>query len=279
MLAAVSSVLSALVLCGCTASPSNEPVPAPTGKVQAEVTALVDVDFSQFYLVSGDAFFGKYDYVDGMERALGLCDASSRGAAMFTTVRHDGPVAVTVQVFDSEPPPLDATWQDVVEVPFEPVGEVRVKGWDPASTETVIPIAAAGGDRIRYAIADADRADSLVMSETGRDLPEEYLIQIWPARPARAAVIRQDSAIGQYWGFNHERRDIASRVAGLPEQDRFRAAVDFVLAEHPETAAKIRGGDHRFTIGIVSATYDVKPKPESRDDVQALIVERAQRMK
>lgn len=276
-------VIVALGLSGCTAT-LPEPAPISTDgsssppTAVAELTVTVDAAFSQFYVVSGDAYVGKSTYPDSGRR-VGLCDARTPGALMLGTARQAGPIPIAVQVFDAPPPPLDAGWQDVAEVPFEPAGAVRMKGWDPSSAETVLPIDAAKTFRVRYAIADADDAESVNFSETGADLPERYLVQFWPAGPTAAEVVRQDSAIGQYWNFSLESKALAARVSVLAAEQRFPAAVDFALAEHPETTARIRAGDHRYTLGIRSATYWVDPRPESSDEMDALIIEHAERMR
>lgn len=285
-MAAHACVLAvALGVSGCTAV-LPEPTPpasvsassAASAVAVAELTVTVDAAFSQFYVVSGDAYVGQSSY-SGSGRRVGLCDATTPGALMLGTARQVGPIPIGVQVFDGPPPPLDAGWQDVAEVPFEPAGAVRMKGWDPSSTETVLPLDAAKTFRVRYAIADADDAGSVSFSETGADLPERYLVQFWPASPAAAEVVREDSAIGQYWNFSLESKALAARVSVLAAEQRFPAAVDFTLAEHPETAARIRAGDHRYTLGIRAATYWVDPRPESPDEMDELIIEHAERMR
>jgi hypothetical protein len=223
------------------------------------LTATVDVDYSQFYLVNWGSYFDP-SFAD--ENSLGLCDAASPGAVKFTAFRQYGAVPVAIEVHAAEPPELGAEWQDVVEVPFAASDRVVLCGWDPGSGTTEVPVS--GAVRIRYAVGDGDGQR------------ERYLAQFWPAPRSSAAVVVQESAVGQYWQFSTERADVAAAVSRLPESQRLETAIDLVLARHPATAQRLRSGDIRFAMGVSGAAYDVKPAAMSHDEFAALVVARAQ---
>ena len=168
------------------------------------LTATVDVDYSQFYLVNWGSFF---DPTFADENSLGICDAAPPGAAKFTTFRRYGQTPVAVEVHRSEPTALGGQWHDVVEVPFTASGRVVLSGWDPGSSPTDVPVS--GDLRIRYAISDGDLATH------DAELPslEGYLIQFWPAPRRPAAVIVQESVIGHHWRHSKDAQPAAAESA------------------------------------------------------------------
>lgn len=78
------------------------------------------VHYGQIYVRSGE------DYPDFeacfTDQVNGLCGASKPGHLFMITGLHTGHVGFTVELHD-ELPPVDDSWQEVVEVSFRPRGE------------------------------------------------------------------------------------------------------------------------------------------------------------
>ncbi|MEU5539723.1 hypothetical protein [Streptomyces sp. NPDC020362] len=89
-------------------------------------------------------------------RSGGLCGASVPGALWLTTGLHTGHVGFTVEVHE-QAPPLEADWEDVVEVSFRPAaaGGMLVEwggegAWDLDPDES--------DHRVRYSARGMDEA-------------------------------------------------------------------------------------------------------------------------
>src|SRR5215472_12718518 len=84
------------------------------------------VHYGQIYVQSGE------DYPDLAEcfggQSNGLCGAAMPGMLFLITGLHTGEVGFTVQLYH-EPPPIDDSWQEVVEASFQPMGEAELVGW------------------------------------------------------------------------------------------------------------------------------------------------------
>jgi hypothetical protein len=109
---------------------------------------------------------------------------------------HTGFVKLTVDV-DEHEPGLDDSWEECVEVSFEPHAPVSLVDWN---REVVCALPLRPVDyRVRYLARgmDAGRAaDTIVEDEEPVDL---YGVQFWPSAPARDRVIRQTSDTAKYW--------------------------------------------------------------------------------
>jgi hypothetical protein len=252
--------------------------------VHTQLVVVERVDFSQFYVVSGDRFVNMLN-PEYPEMELGLYAGVSLGAMMFVAFRQHGDIEVLVELHDEQPPPLEAAWQDVVEVPFYPVGETRLKGWDPSEKGTVIGLAEQTEYRVRYSIADADAAWSDPDGDR-HPLPERYRLQFWPEPGRLPEVVVQESAAGQYWGFSYEANTLVPQflegkesAEGRPltDDEKLLAVVDGAIEAHPLTAKRISAGEHRFTVGIHAFVQRLMMAAYDRPAVESLIVERASR--
>lgn len=107
-----------------------------------------------------------------------------------------GPFAVQVQILEADPGPASSVWEDVVESSVEIADEIHVSEIVDGPLESM---SITHGD-YRMRIAVRGRTESAIRErsfpdEEGDDPAplEHYLIAIWPAAPAEAAVVRQDS--------------------------------------------------------------------------------------
>jgi hypothetical protein len=127
----------------------------------------------------------------------GLCGAAVAGVLSLVTGTHTGSVRLGVQWLAAEPP-LDARWEDVVEVSFTPLQTEATlsafEEWHPLRLGTV------GNLRARFCangMDEARRQDAV----PGGPAPttERYLLQLWPAEPGPDAVLRETSRFAGYW--------------------------------------------------------------------------------
>ncbi|MDQ3433078.1 MAG: hypothetical protein M3481_00070 [Actinomycetota bacterium] len=126
----------------------------------------------------------------------GLCGAAVPGALGMVTGLHTGLVPVRVEALGAAPP-LDNTWEDVVEVSFHaPDRSLVLSAFDDAH-ELLLP--QAGELRARWSARGMDaacEADTRLEDEPALDA---YLLQLWPAALAPDIVLRQTSAVAAYW--------------------------------------------------------------------------------
>ncbi|GHI04079.1 hypothetical protein AQI88_07660 [Streptomyces cellostaticus] len=165
--------------------------------VRRPVEGEVHVHYGQIYVESDPDSFG-LDLAEAFAgQSGGLCGAAIPGGLWLTTGLHTGDVGFTVEVHD-QAPPLEAGWEDVVEVSFRPVSAdsalVQWAGedsWDLDLDETDY--------RVRYSakgMDEAHRQDTRLDEEPQLDC---YLLQFWPAPPAPDRVLEQTSAMAAYW--------------------------------------------------------------------------------
>jgi len=156
--------------------------------VRTVLNQPVHVHYWQFYVDSGDEIVDFTDACAGQRN--GLCGAAIPGHLYLTTGLHTGEIGLTVEVHDQAPPVADG-WEEVVEVPFQPVGETSVVGWGgdwSYPLELTEP-----GYRVRYcAFGLEDGRTQDTRADFDPDA-EWYLLQFWPAPPQPDAVIRQTS--------------------------------------------------------------------------------------
>ncbi|WP_309096644.1 hypothetical protein [Streptomyces sp.] len=136
----------------------------------------------------GEAFAGQ---------STGLCGAAVPGALWLHTGLHTGDVGFTVEVHD-QAPPLDAAWEDVVEVSFRPVSpDSSLVEW---AGEATWPLDLAETDyRVRYCAQGMDRAHRQDTRLEEEPQPDRYLLQFWPAPPEPDRLLRQTSDLAAYW--------------------------------------------------------------------------------
>lgn len=103
----------------------------------------------------------------------------------------------TVEVHE-QAPPLDAVWEDVVEVSFRPVSaDSALEEW---AGEATWPLGLEVTDyRVRYCAQGMDRARERDTRSDDEPPLDRYLLQFWPAPPEPDRVLGQTSAIAAYW--------------------------------------------------------------------------------
>ncbi len=155
----------------------------------------VHVDYGQFYVRSGhddghqlgESFAGQQ---------AGLCGGAVPGHLLLLTGTHTGPVPVTVELHETEPP-LDAdAWGDIVEVSFRPASdETYLVEWDYPLHPLALPRTSF---RVRYHCRSMDEARTAARDA---DVPvrEEYLLRFWPSPPAPDRVVKETSRSAAYW--------------------------------------------------------------------------------
>jgi hypothetical protein len=117
------------------------------------------------------------------------------GIAVVFTGIHTGKVAVSVEVRNHAPEVTTSGWDDVVEVSMEAItGRVVVTGAgaDAPDHLPVLTQAGPGQYRIRVHARGRDTAVDLVAVEP----VEDYLIVVWPGRPAPELSYRQTDQYG-----------------------------------------------------------------------------------
>lgn len=120
------------------------------------------------------------------------------GAALMLTGLHTGIVGFVVAVHDHDPgAELDA-YEDVVEIDFvSRDGAAALVTWAGECWLELPPLPAGPGTyRLRYhgRNVDAGRA-----ADTASEPVDEYLLQIWPAAPSPAVILKRTSTYYEYW--------------------------------------------------------------------------------
>ncbi|MFC9282240.1 hypothetical protein [Streptomyces collinus] len=151
---------------------------------------LVPVQYHQFQISDEDGPAGP-DLPRGHNGLLEVQD----GIATVHTGIHTGHVDVTLTLHTSAPHPGDGPWDEIVEVSLHSVsGELMVRGlMDDLDEELpVLSFDGPGDYRLRIHARGRDTAIDLAPD----DVTEWYLIQVWPAPPQSAAVLRQTDGYG-----------------------------------------------------------------------------------
>ncbi|MFF2515949.1 hypothetical protein [Streptomyces sp. NPDC058086] len=165
--------------------------------VRRVVDGEVHVHYGQIYVESDPGSFGPDLAGAFAGQSAGLCGAAIPGALWLTTGLHTGNVGFTVEVHD-QAPPVDAVWEDVVEVSFRPASaRSTLMQW---AGEACWDLGLEESDyRVRYCAKGMDQAcqeDTRMDDEPQLDC---YLMQLWPAEPAADRVLKQTAAIAAYW--------------------------------------------------------------------------------
>ncbi|MFI2635332.1 hypothetical protein ACH5A2_33905 [Streptomyces collinus] len=157
----------------------------------------VHVHYGQIYVQSDPDSYGP-----GLDEAFagqsaGLCGAATAGALWLNTGLHTGEVGFTVEVHDHAPP-LESSWEDVVEVSFRPASAdsalVEWAGedsWDLGLDETDY--------RVRYCATGMDRARAADTRMAEEPQLDRYLLQFWPAAPEPDRVLKETSRTAAHW--------------------------------------------------------------------------------
>ncbi|KUN09565.1 hypothetical protein AQI95_04400 [Streptomyces yokosukanensis] len=165
--------------------------------VRRPVEGEVHVHYGQMYVESDPDSYGPDLAESFAGQSSGLCGAAIPGTLWLSTGLHTGDVGFVAEVHD-EAPPLDPSWEDVVEVSFRPASDGTALvlwggegSWDLGLDETDY--------RVRYCAKGMDAAQEADTRLTGEPRLDRYLLQFWPAPPAPDRVVVQTSASAAYW--------------------------------------------------------------------------------
>jgi hypothetical protein len=167
---------------------------------------MTEVFNGELYVHYGQAYVFSYrgcdfSLMDCFENQVnGLCGTAVPGVIFLITGLHTGRVGLIVEVLES-PPPVDHSWEEIVEAPFsvgaEADGEgVRLEDWN-GDRVCSIPLPL-GNYRVRYCARnmDAGRDADTIVDEAIIDF---YALYFWPDGLSPDAVISQKSRVATYW--------------------------------------------------------------------------------
>lgn len=185
------------------------------------------VHYRQIYVQSGEEYPEMAECFGG--HSNGLCGAATPGFLFLITGLHTGEVGFTVELHD-EPPPVDDSWQEVVEASFRPMGETGLLGW---GGQAYWPLDLAEASyRARYCATGMDEARELDTRMKDDPEADHYLLQFWPAPPEPDRVVRQTSEIAAYW------HDVARKQPPPPTPEEKAAAEFHARAEQERARAE-----------------------------------------
>jgi hypothetical protein len=157
----------------------------------------VEVDYGQIFVESERGECDLHDAFTGQE-GVGLCGGGTKGMLFLLTGLHNGGVGFTAELHDSRPA-LDETWEEIVEVPFRPVSEETVlrqwngkNRWELGLEERDY--------RVRYSAIGMDAGRSKDVREDDEPPTDDrYLLQIWPAAPEPARLLKRTGRTAANW--------------------------------------------------------------------------------
>jgi hypothetical protein len=156
----------------------------------------VDVSYSQIYVESEHSYpFGSMNDTFGGQ-CNGLCGAAWPGRLWLATGLYYGLVGFRVEVHD-ERPDVDERWEEIVEVPYRPVGGASLVEWGNGDSWD---LGLADADyRVRYSASGMDRASDAHSRDDDQPMIDRYLLQFWPCPPEPDQVVKQTSVVADYW--------------------------------------------------------------------------------
>ncbi|WP_202869130.1 hypothetical protein [Kribbella antibiotica] len=146
------------------------------------------VESTPFSGVMEDSFRGQRN---------GLCGAASAGVLFLVTGLHTGEVGFTVEVHGTAPP-LDDSWEEIVEASYRPAGEAMLITWGGDGGWWPLELAEADY-RVRYCGWGMDAGHQANPPSDDEPVVDRYLLQFWPAAPAADRVVKVTSANATYW--------------------------------------------------------------------------------
>ncbi|MYW90386.1 hypothetical protein G3I59_07055 [Amycolatopsis rubida] len=183
------------------------------------------VSYAQIHVQSWPGMPKESEYFGGQRN--GLCGAAVPGCLSLVTGLNSGRVGFRAELHD-EAPPLDETWEDIVEVSFRPTGAVSLVAWGgygswPLDLDAI-------GYRVRYSGSRMDEAHRLGIPEGEEFEPDRYLLQFWPGPPEPDRVVKQTSATAAYW-------HAAARERPAPPSPEEKAEAERLARRQREQAA------------------------------------------
>ncbi|TCC44762.1 hypothetical protein E0H75_34580 [Kribbella capetownensis] len=198
--------------------------------VRTLTTGPVGVHYGQLYVQSHEFVSDLGASYAGQQN--GLCGAAVPGALFLITGLHTGDVGFSTELHDSEPP-VDDTWEEIVEASFTPVGATTaLVGW---AGEWQEPLDLAETDyRVRYCGIGMDSGHETDNTLDGEPLVDHYLLQFWPAPPEPDRVIKVTSGTAAYW------HDYARQQAPPPTAEERAETERQAVLEHERRQVEAR---------------------------------------
>lgn len=199
------------------------------------LSTIVSASFSQFYLRCSEILAA-----DAIDAETSVTQGTNPGEVLFTSPIQDADLKVDVRIFDSRPPALNGTWNDVVEFSFRAGAESRLTGWEEEPEDLRLPLAQGKPYRLRYGIANMDTARTDHPGPVDPDAPLTGLIAIdlWPAEILPAETLVQKTKAGRYWlishGLEHLRLELYRRQAETTETERITEFADRAFTMFPD---------------------------------------------
>ncbi|MEV6011939.1 hypothetical protein AB0M29_34630 [Streptomyces sp. NPDC051976] len=167
--------------------------------MRTPVSGEVFVHYGQLYVESDAEAYGDLQEAFAGQQ-VGLCGGAEPGFLFLLTGLHTGSVGFSAEIYDrlDGPPPVDLSWEEVVEVPFRPLTErTVVSQW---AGERVWDLDLTVDDyRVRYSGTGMQAGQDHDTRCTGEPSLDRYLLQFWPSAPHPAELVKQTSAIAAYW--------------------------------------------------------------------------------
>jgi TonB family protein len=245
----------------------------------------VRVDHSHFYIVTDpDLLPDMTECFDGQDN--GLCGAAQPGVLFLMTGLHMGSIRLSVELWDCEPP-LDDTWEEIVEVSFA----VRPSA-NPMLTEPMVaahPLKLGQGTfRVRYLARNMEAGRKRDVVFSSEEPVDSYGLMFWRARKARDRLIKRTSECAGYWhAWAREippasirdaeilARDLRPRpMAGPVLQMRRPRRLHYVQPEYPAHALE-NGIDGYVTVDYVVNTRGEPTRVQAVDAHPAGVFEKA----
>ena len=163
----------------------------------------VQTDYGQFDLIWGDDVgFDGDDTRFFAGQTNGLAGAASGEGVYLPLARRSGDSPVRIELWDAEPDPDAAEWEDVVEVSMTVPADGQPR-WSSWAGESGGPLDLPGGE-YRLRVSARGRDDGVVSwdaATTGGedDVVDFYLLQLWPAPARPDAIVRTTSNDAQHW--------------------------------------------------------------------------------
>jgi hypothetical protein len=156
---------------------------------------------------------------------------------------------VTVTVL-ADAPSLDPLWDTAVEFSWRAGDGPAVTGWA-GTGEVPVPVPADTELRTRYVVLRGQEESDRWRRGEDSESDDEYLLQVWPAPPAPASVVRATAAWSQYWAWGPEAVQAVARLSHVPDPERLHAVVDAALLAHPDVLAHLRAGRTAYRSGVI----------------------------
>jgi hypothetical protein len=155
------------------------------------------VHYAQAYVLSAGSSTPSHPKECFSGQVNGLCGAALPERLFLITGLHTGHVGFSVDVVDT-PPPLDDSWEDVVETPFAgTVPDMALVEWAGTAVHPIpLPL---GRLRVRYCARGMQRGRRVDTLLPGAAPVDTYSLTFWPTESTGDTVVRETTEVAAYW--------------------------------------------------------------------------------